>query len=514
MTIHPMNVFPWIFAQFKDAKRVFGKFNKYLMKGKRLSLNIPSNKIQNFNIEKNQNFSENILLNLSNVEIKYNNYQKENNSKDIYHEYKISEKKKEDKEKNKTLSDFSLYIDNENKLTIEKNQITIIYGNNASGKSLLLKSIIDYISKEDKFSETLIINSENNKNLNISRDDLNNNHIYFKNDKISYVPQELWTFSASIFENITFSNKKNLANKNSENFDKKFHEIIEKCELIKDINTFNDKENKIISFKGSNISGGQMQRINIARAAFNDSELILLDNCLSSIDSNIANLIFLNLFQSLKKESKGILFVTSDTKWLGKGDKVYFIENNKLILKKKFELENLINPNKSENMKKENSIEIIDSEKIEDLVIEKILDKEKNFESEKKNEENSNEKISISLQTFIFYFSKAGYGLFFLTILCLILMQLGRNYIELFLADWLKNDKLNQDKKFEIQIINMKYYLLFVIMHTIVTIGRSAFFGINFLRGCEKIYKLTIEKFIFSKIKSLQKFNISFLTNL
>jgi hypothetical protein len=104
--------------------------------------------------------------------------------------------------------------------------------------------------------------------------------------------------------------------------------------------------------------------------------------------------------------------------------------------------------------------------------------------------------------------------MFLTTILFLIFMQLGKNFIELYLAEWLKSSKDDLDMKFKIQISNMKYYVLFVILHSVATVGRSAFFAINFLKGAEKIYKITIEKFIFSKIKSIQQFNIGYLTNL
>jgi len=129
-------------------------------------------------------------------------------------------------------------------------------------------------------------------------------------------------------------------------------------------------------------------------------------------------------------------------------------------------------------------------------------------------EENYTGNVSISYKTMIFFFSKAGYLMFIQTVLFLTFMQLGRNFIELFLADWLKNEKSDLNAKLNLQQRNMKYYALFVVLHTIATIGRSAFFAINFLNAAEKIYKMTIEKFIFAKIKCLQKFNIGFLTNL
>jgi ABC-type lipoprotein export system ATPase subunit len=572
-----MNVFPWIFAEIKDTKRVYLKFVKYLIKGKMLKLNLEKNKTKETMLTKEEEsliksennkilnsnlYSEKILLKISDVKIKYNvNANIINNSIDANNN-KNNEILQNTESINKS---FDLTIDKSSEFCIEKGEIVIIYGSNASGKSLLLKAILDYcideseITHDHKHSETLIIpfcQSGSEKfsskiNLGSNKNKLkSSNSIYVKNNNISYVPQELWTFSASVFENITFNNKiKNPNDKNNLNnlgfykkeeneiaIKKRFEEILKKCEMLRDIETFPEKELKIINFKGSNISGGQKQRINIARAAFNkDCDLLLFDNCLSSIDSNIGNLIFNNLFQDLKNQGKAIVFVTSDRKWLKNADKIYFIEKNKLVKKEQTELKGFYDSSISVNyylqentFKKENKGEQTNLELAENINNKKInngFDKENSKEDKNNNIHNSlisivnnNEittgNVSISNKTLVFFFSKAGYLMFITTVLFLTFMQLGKNFIELFLADWLKNDKTDFDKKVNLQRRNMGYYLLFVVLHTLATIGRSAFFAINFLNASEKIYKMTIEKFIFSKIKCLQKFNIGYLTNL
>ncbi len=516
MTIHPMNVFPWIFAEINDAKRVYQKFVKYLIKGKQIQIS----KIENINNVNNDqtnfsykdtlqndsndsfmdnNIQENTLLNISDVKIKYNNV----NSK---------KKKDTDIKIDSSIVNFGLEIDKNNTLSVEKNEIVIVYGNNGSGKSLLLKSILNYSHENEKsendistHSEILISNLKKNK---ISPKE----NFYIRKNNISYVSQELWTFSASIFENITFDRINHLK---SNYLHGRFKEILDKCEMIKDIESFPEMEKTLINFKGSNISGGQKQRINIARAAFNkDSDLVLLDNCLSSIDSNLANLISKNLFQFLKSEGKGILFVTSDMKWLKYADKIYFIENKSLIKKDRSKINIHNNSFDSINKCNQKNIDFVNPKGEENEInkTKNISDKNNNISITSNTEKNKN--IFISYKTLVFFFSKAGYVMFLTTILFLIFMQLGKNFIELYLAEWLKSSKDDLDMKFKIQISNMKYYVLFVILHSVATVGRSAFFAINFLKGAEKIYKITIEKFIFSKIKSIQQFNIGYLTNL
>jgi len=547
MTIHPMNVFPWIFADFKDANRVYHKFVRYLIKGKQSISNMENNfiskKENNFDINSTKKFCENVLLNLADIKIKYNMIQNNIQNKNNYSNVKESSYEKLTNDNDNNINEnFDLIIEEENKLIVKKHEIIVIYGNNASGKSLLLKSIINYCHDSKIFfnnnlhSETIIQklyeDSLNKRILNILNDD---GKLYVKNTNISYVPQELWTFSASIFENITFK----VFHSDDENFGKnlnsnvylsdfrnhniKFYETLEKCEMISDIKSFPDREQKLIDSKGSNISGGQKQRINIARAAYNNSsELFLLDNCFSSLDSNVANLIFDNLFQKLKNEGKGIILVTSDKKWLKNADKIYFIENNKLIKKEKLGHENFsetknLSSKSMEETKNEIKIYPEFKEKNNEIKEGKIdITKRSVINKYEKiiDLDDKNNKISVSKKTLVFFFEKAGYLMFITTIIFLTLMQFSRNFIELFLADWLKNDKSHLDKKFEMQRTYMKYYLLYVLLHTISTIGRSAFFAINFLNGAKKIYELTIERLIFSKIRFLQRYDIGYLTNL
>jgi len=321
-----MNVFPWIFAQINDANRVYLKLVKYLVKGKKLKLSLEKikaneeeeeEKYNKTDFGKNTNlniYSENLLLNISDVKIKYNLNTNKINS---FINNNVESRNSNNREKNQIIisENFDLTIEKSNEFSIEKGEIVIVYGSNASGKTLFLKAILDYgidkssgYSYNHKHSETLIIpltqksnpeNKNQKKQSGSSNEDFlwNSNRIYFRNNNISYVPQELWTFSASIFENITFNNNTNIKTNNDdinafgfkkiirENEDtdiKRFEQILQKCEMIKDIESFPEKQQKIIDFKGSNISGGQKQRINIARAAFNEEcDLLLFDNCLS-----------------------------------------------------------------------------------------------------------------------------------------------------------------------------------------------------------------------------------------
>ena len=128
----------------------------------------------------------------------------------------------------------------------------------------------------------------------------------------------------TIINNITlnFDNKKN-------NNLKMINEIIEIC-CLKDF-LYNTKNgfNTIIGENGSKISGGEMQRICIARALYNNPEFLILDEATSALDKETEILLIKNLF----KLKKTIVFISHKLSSLKKCDRIFKIENKKFVLK-------------------------------------------------------------------------------------------------------------------------------------------------------------------------------------
>lgn len=166
---------------------------------------------------------------------------------------------------------------------INKNDHVIISGASGTGKSTIFKLITKELRPG---GGNIFIGNENIKNL-------NREEIY---EKISIVAQKPMIFRDSILANIA------LFEDESEIDLKKLNNAIKRSGLSPLIDNLKEGYNTIIKDAGSNLSGGEMQRIEIARALYKDNPIILIDEATSALDLKMAvdiEEIFANLDKTL-----------------------------------------------------------------------------------------------------------------------------------------------------------------------------------------------------------------------
>lgn len=185
-----------------------------------------------------------------------------------------------------------------------------IIGSTGSGKSTIANSILRLFDIE---SGKILVDDFNIKNLDIS----------FFRKQIGYVPQDVFLFSDTIKNNILFG---------CEDLDfKKVEKAAKDADLIRNINSFPDKYETMIGERGITLSGGQKQRISIARAIIKEPKILILDDCLSAVDTNTENIILENLKRIMEDRTTIVISHRISSVKLAK--KILVIEEGKIIEK-------------------------------------------------------------------------------------------------------------------------------------------------------------------------------------
>jgi ABC-type multidrug transport system fused ATPase/permease subunit len=176
-------------------------------------------------------------------------------------------------------------------LKISKNTIIGIKGETGSGKSTIIKLIMGLLQPD---SGKILIDG---KELNITEDNLS--------DKISYVPQNFYILDDTILENIVFSEEKNKPDY------KKISKATALSQLDEVINSLPNGINTIVGSTGKLLSGGQAQRLALARALYQEREILILDEATNALDSNTEKLVIENL--SNLKKAKTIIIISHNS---------------------------------------------------------------------------------------------------------------------------------------------------------------------------------------------------------
>lgn len=190
-------------------------------------------------------------------------------------------------------------------LKISNHEKIMIIGNSGSGKSTLLKIIKGYYEIE-------------NNNYLIDGVCFNKYDKELVQSKIAYISQNEFLLTNTIHENIVLHRDINQI---------ELDEVIKICEVDKIINN-NLGYNYLLEENGFNISGGEKQRIVLARTLLNDFEILLIDEGFSQIDKNMERRIIKNIFNKYK--NKIIIIVSHKLDNMDLFDKTITINEGKI----------------------------------------------------------------------------------------------------------------------------------------------------------------------------------------
>lgn len=153
-------------------------------------------------------------------------------------------------------------------IEFKKNKLNVIVGATGSGKTSLLLALLGEMNLQS--GKVFLPGST-------PRDDLVVDKLTGLTESVAYCSQTAWLLNGTIKENILFASP----------FDeKRYKDVVEACGLKRDFEILGAGDQTEIGEKGITLSGGQKQRVSLARALYSKAAYVLLDDCLSAVDSH------------------------------------------------------------------------------------------------------------------------------------------------------------------------------------------------------------------------------------
>ena len=194
-------------------------------------------------------------------------------------------------------------------LNIKKGQSLGIFGPSGSGKSTLISLILGLLEPT-------------RGKIEIDGVDLRKKIIPWQRN-IGYVPQSVYLIDDTISQNIAFGISPDQIDI------KKIEKAIEAAQLKKFIDTLNDKTDTIVGENGVRLSGGQIQRIGIARALYHNPSVVVFDEATSSLDYEIEKELMKDI--NMLKSDKTLIMIAHRLTTVENCDFVIKLKSGKII---------------------------------------------------------------------------------------------------------------------------------------------------------------------------------------
>jgi len=192
---------------------------------------------------------------------------------------------------------------------VKPGQTVAIVGTTGSGKTTLTK----LISRLYDVTHGQIL---------IDGSDIRNYALQSLRDQISYIEQDVFLFSTTIFDNISFGRTSSL---------EQVVEVAQQAQAHDFINELPDKYQSEVGERGVQLSGGERQRIAIARAFLSDPRILILDDSTSAIDSNTEDKIQYAIKNILKNRTTFLItHRLSQIRW---ADLIIVLKNGEIAAK-------------------------------------------------------------------------------------------------------------------------------------------------------------------------------------
>jgi ATP-binding cassette subfamily B multidrug efflux pump len=193
---------------------------------------------------------------------------------------------------------------------VNKHESLGVVGKTGSGKSTIAQLICRLY---DTTSGTIQVDGNNIRNIPLSS----------LRSRVGYVPQEVFLFSDTIAANISFS-----TDGSGEELRKKVEKSAKDAAIYDNIMEFKDGFDTYVGERGVTLSGGQKQRISIARAMLKTPQILVMDDCLSAVDTNTEQEILYNLQRYM--EGRTTVIISHRVSSVKMCDKILVLEKGRV----------------------------------------------------------------------------------------------------------------------------------------------------------------------------------------
>lgn len=192
--------------------------------------------------------------------------------------------------------------------TAKPGEVTAFIGSTGSGKSTIINLIPRFY---DVTSGRILIDGVDIREINTK----------VLRDKIGFVPQKGILFTGTIKENIKYGNDKIT--------DKMIKKSLDIAQATEFVSKLKGKENYQISQGGTNVSGGQKQRLSIARAIAKDPDILVFDDSFSALDFKTDAILRSELAKVTK--NKTVLIVAQRISTIMNADKIIVLDEGNVV---------------------------------------------------------------------------------------------------------------------------------------------------------------------------------------
>ncbi|XP_010063576.2 ABC transporter C family member 13 isoform X4 [Eucalyptus grandis] len=315
---------------------------------------------------------------------------------------------------------------------------------------------------------------------------------------VAYVPQVPWIMSGTLCENVLFGEKYD---------SKRYCDTLQACALDVDISLMAGGDMAYIGEKGINLSGGQRARLALARAIYRGSDILMLDDVLSAVDSQVAQWILNHAILGPLTERKTRVLCTHNAQAISLADMVVVMDKGYIrwvgspadltisqysaffstmtlntALESHDQEHEISSMRASEDLQQDNSSELNAGE------VQEIIEEEERKEGK------------VEFAVYRHYAAFSGWLVAVIIFLSAILMQASRNGNDLWLSYWVDTTR-GGIKSASSTSFYLVVLCIFCIVNSILTLVRAFSFAYGGLRAAITVHEILLKRLIDAPVK-------------